>query len=79
VGTYVELAEANGQIPIIFIIAHSDVPMTVRAMKAGAVEVLTKPFCDQDLLDAIHLALERIGADASKRRSLQHCASVLNC
>jgi RNA polymerase sigma factor (sigma-70 family) len=54
-----QLAEANVQIPIIFITAHSDVPMTVRAMKAGAVEFLTKPFRDQDLLDAIHLALER--------------------
>jgi RNA polymerase sigma factor (sigma-70 family) len=54
-----QLAEANIQIPIIFITAHSDVPMTVRAMKAGAVEFLTKPFHDQDLLDAIHSALER--------------------
>jgi RNA polymerase sigma factor (sigma-70 family) len=54
-----QLAEANVQIPIIFITAHSDVPMTVRAMKAGAVEFLTKPFHDQDLLDAIHLALKR--------------------
>src|ERR1700758_621921 len=54
-----QLAEANVQIPIIFITAHSDVPMTVRAMKAGAVEFLTKPFHDQDLLDAIQLALER--------------------
>jgi RNA polymerase sigma factor (sigma-70 family) len=54
-----QLAEANVQIPIIFITAHSDVPMTVRAMKAGAVEFLTKPFRDQDLVDAIHSALER--------------------
>src|ERR1700739_884452 len=54
-----QLAEANVQIPIIFITAHSDVPMTVRAMKTGAVEFLTKPFHDQDLLDAIHLALEK--------------------
>ena len=54
-----QLAEANVQIPIIFITAHSDVPMTVRAMKAGAVEFLPKPFRDQDLLDAIHLALEK--------------------
>jgi FixJ family two-component response regulator len=53
------LAEANVQIPIIFITAHGDVPMTVRALKAGAVEFLTKPFHDQDLLDAIQLALER--------------------
>jgi RNA polymerase sigma factor (sigma-70 family) len=54
-----ELAKANVQIPIIFITSHGDVPMTVRAMKAGAVEFLTKPFHDQDLLDAIHLGLER--------------------
>jgi RNA polymerase sigma factor (sigma-70 family) len=54
-----QLVEANVQIPIIFITSHGDVPMTVRAMKAGAVEFLTKPFHDQDLLDAIHLALER--------------------
>ena len=54
-----QLAEANVRIPIIFVTAHSDVPMTVRALKAGAVEFLTKPFGDQDLLDAIHLALER--------------------
>jgi RNA polymerase sigma factor (sigma-70 family) len=54
-----QLVEANVQIPIIFITAHGDVPMTVRAMKAGAVEFLTKPFHDQDLLDAIQLALER--------------------
>jgi RNA polymerase sigma factor (sigma-70 family) len=54
-----QLAEANIQIPIIFITAHGDIPMTVRAMKAGAAEFLTKPFRDQDLLDAIHLALEK--------------------
>jgi RNA polymerase sigma factor (sigma-70 family) len=54
-----QLAETNVQIPIIFITSHHDVPVTVRAMKAGAVEFLTKPFHDQDLLDAIHLALER--------------------
>jgi RNA polymerase sigma factor (sigma-70 family) len=54
-----ELAKANVHIPIIFITAHGDVPMTVRAMKAGAVEFLTKPFRDQDLLDAIQLGLEK--------------------
>jgi RNA polymerase sigma factor (sigma-70 family) len=54
-----QLAEANINIPIIFISAHGDVPMTVRAMKAGAVEFLTKPFRDQDLLDAVQIALER--------------------
>ena len=54
-----KLTEANIPIPIIFITGHGDIPMSVRAMKAGAVEFLTKPFRDQDLLDAIQLALER--------------------
>ncbi len=54
-----QLADANVQTPIIFITAHGDIPMSVRAMKAGAVEFLTKPFRDQDLLDAIQIALER--------------------
>ena len=54
-----ELAAAGVQIPIIFITAHGDIPMTVRAMKSGAVEFLTKPFRDQDLLDAINKALDR--------------------
>ena len=59
------LAKTNNPIPIIFITGHGDIPMSVRAMKAGAVEFLTKPFRDQDLLDAIHVALER---DAARRR-----------
>src|ERR1700704_6139792 len=54
-----ELAEAGVKIPIIFITGHGDIPMTVKAMKFGAVEFLTKPFRDQDLLDAIHQALDR--------------------
>ena len=54
-----ELAEANIPIPIIFITGHGDIPMSVQAMKAGAVEFLTKPFRDQDLLDAIRIALEK--------------------
>jgi FixJ family two-component response regulator len=54
-----ELAKSAIEIPIIFITAHGDVPMTVRAMKAGAVDFLTKPFRDQDLLDAVAQALER--------------------
>lgn len=54
-----DLPEANIHIPIIFITGHGDIPMSVRAMKAGAVEFLTKPFRDQDLLDAIQQALER--------------------
>src|SRR5262245_45407982 len=54
-----ELAKSNIRIPVIFITGHGDIPMTVRAMKGGAVEFLTKPFRDQDLLDAIQLALAR--------------------
>jgi FixJ family two-component response regulator len=54
-----ELAKANSSIPIIFITGHGDIPMSVRAMKAGAVEFLTKPFRDQDLLDAVQVALAR--------------------
>jgi FixJ family two-component response regulator len=54
-----ELAKAGVAIPIIFITGHGDIPMSVRAIKAGAVEFLTKPFHHQDLLDAIHAALER--------------------
>jgi FixJ family two-component response regulator len=53
-----ELGDAGIRIPIIFITGHGDIPMTVKAMKSGAVEFLTKPFRDQDLLDAIHLALD---------------------
>ncbi len=60
-----QLTEANIHIPIVFITAHGDIPMTVRAMKAGAVEFLTKPFRDQDLLDAIQLALSK---DRSRRQ-----------
>jgi FixJ family two-component response regulator len=54
-----ELADKGFRIPIIFITGHGDIPMTVKAMKSGAVEFLTKPFRDQDLLDAIHQALDR--------------------
>jgi FixJ family two-component response regulator len=54
-----ELADAGLRIPIIFITGHGDIPMTVKAMKSGAVEFLTKPFRHQDLLDAIHQALDR--------------------
>lgn len=63
-----EMTLVNNQIPIIFITGHGDIPMSVRAMKAGAVEFLTKPFRDQDLLDAIQQALQR-DADALKQRS----------
>ena len=61
-----ELAAANRQVPIIFITAHADVPMTVQAMKGGAIEFLTKPFRDQDLLDAIEAGLAR---DRARRES----------
>ena len=54
-----ELVNSGLRIPIIFITGHGDIPMTVKAMKSGAVEFLTKPFRDQDLLDAIHQALDR--------------------
>jgi len=60
-----ELTKAGVALPIIFVTGHGDVPMTVRAMKAGAAEFLTKPFDDQVLLDAIHAALER---DRARRR-----------
>ena len=57
-----QLVDAGLQIPIIFITGHGDIPMTVKAMKSGAVEFLTKPFRDQDLLDAINQALDRARA-----------------
>jgi FixJ family two-component response regulator len=63
-----ELRKANVHLPVIIVTGHGDIPMSVRAMKAGAVEFLTKPFRDQDLLDAIQLALEqdRLRRDADK-------------
>jgi FixJ family two-component response regulator len=67
-----ELAKANIHIPIIFITAHGDVPMSVRAMKAGAVDFLTKPFRDQDLLDAVAIALERDRKRRSSRRDWEN-------
>jgi len=68
-----ELAKANIHIPIIFITGHGDIPMTVRAMKGGAVDFLTKPFRDQDLLDAVRTAVER----DRKRRDVQKTVSNL--
>jgi FixJ family two-component response regulator len=68
-----ELAEANVHIPIIFITGHGDIPMSVRAMKAGAVEFLPKPFRDQDLLDAIRVALER---DRDRRQHQAETAAL---
>jgi FixJ family two-component response regulator len=64
------MTETGLEIPIVFITGHGDVPMSVRAMKAGAVEFLTKPFRDQDLLDAIHLALERDGVAREQRAEI---------
>jgi FixJ family two-component response regulator len=61
-----ELAAANIGIPIIFITGHGDIPMTVRALKAGAIEFLTKPFRDQDILDAVRIALDQ---DRARRDS----------
>ena len=57
----IELAKVNIHIPIIFMTGHGDIPMTVRAMKAGAVDFLTKPFRDQDMLDAVAMAIARDG------------------
>ena len=62
-----ELAKAGIHIPIMFMTGHGDIPMTVRAMKAGAVDFLTKPFRDQDMLDAVTRALERTEAARSRR------------
>jgi FixJ family two-component response regulator len=64
------LAETGAQIPIIFITAHGDIPMSVRALKSGAVEFLTKPFRDQDLLDAIQLALQRDSAALEQQAAI---------
>jgi FixJ family two-component response regulator len=68
-----KLADAGVQIPIIFITGHGDIPMTVKAMKSGAVEFLTKPFRDQDLLDAIQQALER---DRARRQQQSELADL---
>jgi FixJ family two-component response regulator len=75
-----QLADAGIHIPIIFITGHGDIPMTVKAMKSGAVEFLTKPFRDQDLLDAIHQALERdqiVREKQSKIAELKKCYATL--
>src|SRR5260370_30709877 len=65
-----DLAAANRQVPIIFITAHADVAMTVQAMKGGAIEVLTKPFRDHDLLDAVQAGLARDRARRDRERPL---------
>jgi FixJ family two-component response regulator len=66
-----ELASANNQIPIVFITGHGDIPMSVRAMKAGAAEFLTKPFRDEDLLEAIHQAIARDAVALEQRVELR--------
>jgi FixJ family two-component response regulator len=71
-----QLADAGVQIPIIFVTGHGDIPMTVRAMKSGAVEFLTKPFRDQDLLDAIHQALDR---DRAMHQQQSELAGLRKC
>ena len=68
-----ELSKANIDVPIIFITGHGDIAMTVKAMKAGAVEFFSKPFRDQDLLDAVKLALEK---DEAKRKFRKTSAAV---
>jgi FixJ family two-component response regulator len=71
-----QLTDAGVHIPIIFITGHGDIPMTVKAMKSGAVEFLTKPFRDQDLLDAIHQALDR---DRLRREQQNKLADLRRC
>jgi FixJ family two-component response regulator len=68
-----ELAKANIRIPIIFMTGHGDIPMSVQAMKAGAVDFLTKPFRDQDMLDAVAAALER---DRNRRKDEQQLSDL---
>ena len=65
-----KLADMGLQIPIVFITAHGDIPMSVKAMKSGAVQFLTKPFRDQDLLDAVHEALDRDRARREQQREI---------
>ena len=68
-----ELTKAKNHVPIVFVTGHADVPMAVRAMKAGAVDFLTKPFRNQDLLDAVFAALER---DSARRKMQQLHATI---
>ena len=71
-----ELVKAKIQVPIIFITGHGDIPMSVKAMKAGAVEFLTKPFRDQELLDAIQVALSRDRARRQNDDAVSHLRSL---
>jgi FixJ family two-component response regulator len=72
-----ELAKANIHIPIIFMTGHGDIPMTVRAMKGGAVDFLTKPFRDQDMLDAVVKAIERDRKRREADRIVVHLQTLL--
>jgi FixJ family two-component response regulator len=72
-----ELANANIHIPIIFMTGHGDIPMTVRAMKGGAVDFLTKPFRDQDMLDAVMVAIERDRKRREADRIVAHLRALL--
>ena len=71
-----DLAKANIHIPIIFITGHGDIPMTVRAMKGGAVDFLTKPFRDQDMLDAVAAAIERDRKRREADKTVAHVRSL---
>jgi FixJ family two-component response regulator len=74
------MVEQHNDIPIVFITGHGDVPTSVRAMKAGAVEFLTKPFLDEDLLEGIHLAIDRDRAarcEDAELRELRECYASL--
>ena len=67
-----KLTEMGLRIPIVFMTAHGDIPMTVKAMKSGAVQFLTKPFRDQELLDAVHEALDRDRVSRRQQRDIEH-------
>jgi FixJ family two-component response regulator len=74
------MAAQHDDVPIVFITGHGDIPMSVRAMKAGAVEFLTKPFVDQDLLDGIRVAIDRDRAarhEDAELRELRECYASL--
>ena len=71
-----ELAKANIHIPIIFMTGHGDIPMTVRAMKAGAVDFLTKPFRHQEMLDAVAMAIERDRKRREDEKKVSNCAGT---
>lgn len=74
-----ELAQAGVDIPIIFITGHGDIPMTVQAMKAGAIEFLTKPYRDQDLIDAVRKGLNRDGVARTEQTKLRDLKRRFDC